>query len=686
MSSAVTAASNPSPAPVSEQTAATEKPMSSPPAGSYNYAAAPIPTVPIAYTGIAASLYVGELHPDVNEAILFEHFSQVGPVASIRVCRDTITRRSLGYAYVNFHSAMDAERAIEGLNYSLIRDRPCRIMWSQRDPSQRKLGNGNIFIKNLDVSVDNKALHDTFSAFGNVLSCKVVCDENTGLSKGFAFVHFENQEAADKAIAKVNGKMLNGKIVFVGRYMSKKERQPKIDEAKSRYTNVFIKNLDVSVTDDEFLKLVEPYGNIISAVIQKDEAGVSKGFGFVNFECHESAEKAVTELHGKLFKDKEVYACRAQLKTERIEELKRIYESMREEKGTKFCNLYVKNLDDEIDNDKLMAEFEPFGPITSCVVMRDEKGTSKGFGFVCFKNPTDAAKAMADLNGKLLSGKPLYVALAQRKDERKMQLEAQYAQRMMKQYAAPVFYPGATMPRPGFAFPMQGMMPRVPGRMMPGVYPPQMLAASATNVMGANMAMAGGVPRMPNATVGVSGRPNRMANATGPNQSGNKMGPGAPNGQGMGQRTGEHRPRTDRNGHQMNVNNRYGAAGHRMNSGHANNAVGISGGGVSGMYPSHQTPDLSVLNSAVLAAASPEDQKRMLGERLYRLVYTKEPELAGKITGMLLEMDNGEILHLLESPDSLNMKVDEALDVIRRYHMNQQQQSQPQQTPVQTTQ
>ncbi|MES1921946.1 Protein phosphatase PP2A regulatory subunit B, partial [Bonamia ostreae] len=124
-------------------------------------------------TSNRASLYVGDLPETVMEQRLFDIFNNVGNVSSIRICRDSETFRSLGYAYVNYHSAMDASRAIDNLNFLKIDGREIRIMWANSDSSVRKSGVGNIFVKNLDDNIDNKILYDTFSVFGTVMSSKV---------------------------------------------------------------------------------------------------------------------------------------------------------------------------------------------------------------------------------------------------------------------------------------------------------------------------------------------------------------------------------------------------------------------------------------------------------------------------------------------------------------------------------
>merc|ERR1719462_28252 len=70
------------------------------------------------------------------------------------------------------------------------------------------------------------------------------------------------------------------------------------------------------------------------------------------------------------------------------------------------------------------------------------------------------------------------------------------------------------------------------------------------------------------------------------------------------------------------------------------------------------------LTAAALAAAPPGVQKQMLGEKLFPAISKLQPELAGKITGMMLEMDNSELLILLESEQQLKMKVEEAMRVL----------------------
>ncbi|XP_008834426.1 polyadenylate-binding protein 4 isoform X4 [Nannospalax galili] len=588
-----------------------------------------------------ASLYVGDLHSDVTEAMLYEKFSPAGPVLSIRVCRDMITRRSLGYAYVNFQQPADAERALDTMNFDVIKGKPIRIMWSQRDPSLRKSGVGNVFIKNLDKSIDNKALYDTFSAFGNILSCKVVCDENG--SKGYAFVHFETQEAADKAIEKMNGMLLNDRKVFVGRFKSRKEREAELGAKAKEFTNVYIKNFGEEVDDENLKELFSQFGKTLSVKVMRDPSGKSKGFGFVSYEKHEDANKAVEEMNGKEISGKIIFVGRAQKKVERQAELKRKFEQLKQERISRYqgVNLYIKNLDDTIDDEKLRKEFSPFGSITSAKVMLED-GRSKGFGFVCFSSPEEATKAVTEMNGRIVGSKPLYVALAQRKEERKAHLTNQYMQRVAGMRALPAnailnqFQPAAG----GYFVPA---VPQAQGR--PPYYTPNQLAQMRPNPRWQQGGRPQGFQGMPSAIRQSGPRPAlRHLAPTGVPTAVQSLAPRAA--------VAAAAPRA--------------VAPYKYASSVRSPHPAIQP--LQASQPAVHVQGQEPLTASMLAAAPPQEQKQMLGERLFPLIQTMHSNLAGKITGMLLEIDNSELLHMLESPESLRSKVDEAVAVLQAHH------------------
>lgn len=610
------------------------------------------------YSPQNASLYVGDLAPSVGEPELFAVFNIVGSVSSIRVCREAMTRRSLGYAYVNFHSPQDAERAIEALNFSLIKGRPCRIMWSQRDPYLRKSGKGNIFVKNLHESVDHKTLYDTFSLFGDILSCKVAVD-TAGKSKGYGYVHFTEEESAKKAIEKVDGMVIEGLTVYVGPFQRRNERR-----SASEWTNCYTKNLPVEWDEPKLTEVFAAHGNVTSVIIKRNDDGSSKGFGFVNFEKPEEAAAAVEALNGMVLEgegeekaadkpeeatasaegaegaaEKEeskddkparrLYVGRAQKKAERMRELREQYESKRQERMSKLqgVNLYIKNLDDSVDDAKLRAEFGKIGPITSAKVMKDRKDVSKGFGFVCFASPEDATKAVADMNGSMINGKPVYVAFAQRKEVRRAQMEAQYARGM-----------GAAMGR---------------GGMMPGQYPGMPMGAPPMYYQGMPGAMGG-----PGGYMGAGGFAGQApfgvmgGRGGGGRGGGARRGPGGRGGPGMGG-PGMGGPMPGRAGYPAAPG--YPTAGAPAPTAAAPPAAPAVGGGA------------PALTAEALANASPELRLNMIGERLFPLVQARQPQLAAKITGMLLEMDQSELLNLLESPPALEEKIEEALRVLQAH-------------------
>ena len=607
----------------------------------------------------------------------------------------------MGYAYVNFHQVTDAERALDTMNFTEIKDRPCRIMWSQRDPSLRKSGVGNVFIKNLAPTVDNKNLYDIFSVFGNILSCKVATDEN-GASKGYGYVHYETAESAEDAIQKINGMAIDDIEVHVCSFVRRHDRPGQAD-----WTNLYVKQFPESYDEAKLMELFSAYPGITSVKVIRSEDGKSRCFGFLNFSDHVTAEKCFHEMNDKVIEDPSgsftLYVSRAQKKLERSREIKSRMDAMRHDRIGKFqgMNLYVKNLDDDVTDDELKSLFAVYGTITSARLMRTEDGTSRGFGFVCFSSPEEASRAVSELNNKMVRSKPIFVTLHQKKEQRRAHLAATYGSRMNGVSMTPGFGPTGAMP----PFMMMGQHPGA----MPGQPPRQPYAMIPPNMMQNPRGMPRGMPySRPMAPTGgaYSMMPFGMQGQQG----------GAPNFKrpppmnGQGQMQGQMQPQMQGQGPPM-MRRPMGGRGGMMPQGPPGRGppvipqgrLPVQGGGPGGLKYTAQARNQPIgpngmpimmggpqsigqpqqgaaqhsgmamqtqadtLDHMLLAESEPSTQKNMIGERLYPLISDIQPELAGKITGMLLEMDNAELLHLLESPESLMSKVEEAMAVLRSH-------------------
>ncbi|GMN39302.1 hypothetical protein TIFTF001_008519 [Ficus carica] len=419
----------------------------------------------------------------------------------------------------------------------------------------------------------------------------------------------------------------------------------------AKYTNLYLKNLDSDVSQELLEEQFEKFGKISSLVIARDDSGASKGFGFVNFENPGDARRALETMNGAQLGSKVLYVARAQKKAERKQMLHREYEEKRKEQFLKYknSNVYLKNIDDDVTDEELKNHFAQCGTITSAKIMRDDKGISQGFGFICFSTPEEAGKAVNTFHGVMFHRKPLYLAIAQRKEERKVQLQFQYSRRMATGLSAPStpLIPRGCLP---FYFPPPPAVPQVaPPR--PGLmYQPLCVRPEWR---GNGFASTAGPAFQPS--------PIPMPNA-----------PRSPHWQNRSRMNGHMHPTMQQLqqaasfgkesiNHQRTGQTRYMQNGRQreMNRGPS----GVPSAATNSLGVASQVPAETL--SSMLASASPEDQKNLLGDRLYPLVQKHEPDLSSKITGMLLEMDNFELLLLLESPDSLAAKVEEAVEVLK---------------------
>lgn len=169
-----------------------------------------------------ATIHIGQLDDKVTDALLWELMQQAAPVKHVYIPRDRITGKHFGYGFCEFQTPLDAAYANKVLNMVNLFGKPLRLSQSAVDRRTQDVG-ANLFIGNLSEDTDEKLLHDAFATFGPLIEpAYVMRDASTGSSKLFGFVKYATFEAADKAIAIMNGENIGNRPIVV-QYAFKKD-------------------------------------------------------------------------------------------------------------------------------------------------------------------------------------------------------------------------------------------------------------------------------------------------------------------------------------------------------------------------------------------------------------------------------------------------------------------------------
>ena len=285
---------------------------------------------------------------------------------------------------------------------------------STNDNQQRQLFstvNTFLFAADLPEGTCEEDLYGFFSGY-KILSSKVI----QNINKTYAFVSFETKNDAERARRELNGVKIQAKYAQGINKISKPVRLCRYESRNvlsniDPRCNLLVKNLSPQVSAHLLFNTFIKYGDVRSSKLMVDIMGESKGFGFISYYRWEDSVSAVehlnnTELGGK--------------------NIKINYLEKGRHHTVKRNNIYVKEIPKKNFTEKELIElFKKFGKINSAIVLKDEKGESKGFGFVCFEKPEDAEKAQKEMNGKKIFDNvenKLYVSFALKKAERKEEL------------------------------------------------------------------------------------------------------------------------------------------------------------------------------------------------------------------------------------------------------------------------
>ncbi|KAK4048399.1 hypothetical protein OIV83_004745 [Microbotryomycetes sp. JL201] len=145
---------------------------------------------------------------------------------------------------------------------------------------------GKMFIGGLNWDTTDESLRMYFEQFGPVTHSMIMRDAETGRSRGFAFLTFEDPKSVDAVLSKGREHFLDGKLI------DPKKAVPRAEAQKS--DKLFVRALPATCTPDSFKQYWRQFGNVTDATLMMDkETGRHRGFGFVNYDSRETVEKVL---------------------------------------------------------------------------------------------------------------------------------------------------------------------------------------------------------------------------------------------------------------------------------------------------------------------------------------------------------------------------------------------------------
>jgi len=327
------------------------------------------------------NLFISNL-PTQDRAVIFEYLKKQSPkVVSVGVKPGIGTKSS---AYVSCEDHKSAEELIEKLNGQDYKGNKLVVAWVVKDLNK---DDKNVVVNGLKKEITTSDLWKEFEKYGKVLSAKVSVGPNNQ-SNGYGYVRFVLDETCNKVLEEETMKQISNNIGTETFSIQKYVRR----ETKKK-TNLYVSNINKSVTEEEFVKYFEQFGELSKPNNHMYISGkeYNTNIGYINFENPESASKAISESNGKnVLNSNNLSVVYFLTKEER--RLKLVKE--KEERNNKLRNEYadfnlyfIKEDGEPIDEKEFFKTFEDIkDDIYSFHIKRDAERKPTNICYVCMNS------------------------------------------------------------------------------------------------------------------------------------------------------------------------------------------------------------------------------------------------------------------------------------------------------------